>query len=128
MTTEEIGNDTPLRLNEAAKIAFPRGGVTAATLRKEAKHGKLVILEPDGEPGSIAVCADEAFRSFPDDEPPPVGTEVVYRIKSFRHGDTYLYAATDCRLYKEGMIIPNDPPVVPQRRTLIGGAITFRGG
>jgi hypothetical protein len=43
MTTEEIDNDTPLRLDEAAKIAFPRGGMTAAGLRREAKRGRLVI-------------------------------------------------------------------------------------
>ena len=43
MTAEEIDDDTPLRLNDAAKIAFPRGGMTAASLRREAKRGRLVI-------------------------------------------------------------------------------------
>jgi hypothetical protein len=49
MTTEEIGNDTPLRLNEAAKIAFPLGGMTAAGLRREAKRGRLVIERVAGK-------------------------------------------------------------------------------
>jgi hypothetical protein len=35
--------DTPLRLAAAAKIAFPDGGVTASTLRREAQRGRLVI-------------------------------------------------------------------------------------
>jgi hypothetical protein len=39
MTTEDIDCDAPLRLNEAAKIAFPCGGMTAAGLRREAKRG-----------------------------------------------------------------------------------------
>jgi hypothetical protein len=49
MTTGEIGNDTPLRLNEAAKIAFPRGGMSAAGLRREAKRGRLVIARIAGK-------------------------------------------------------------------------------
>ena len=47
--SSDIGNDTPLRLDIAAKIAFPRGGVTATTLRKEAKRGKLVIVRVGGK-------------------------------------------------------------------------------
>ena len=37
------GPDTPLRLAVAAKLAFPDGGVTAASLRREARAGRLVI-------------------------------------------------------------------------------------
>ena len=37
------GPDTPLRLDVAAKLAFPDGGVTAASLRREATAGRLVI-------------------------------------------------------------------------------------
>src|SRR5215472_1025651 len=45
----EIGPDTPLRLNRAAKIAFPLGGMTAAGLRREAKRGRLVIERVAGK-------------------------------------------------------------------------------
>jgi len=38
-----IGPDTPLRLTVAAKLAFPDGGITAASLRREASAGRLVI-------------------------------------------------------------------------------------
>ena len=38
-----IGPDTPLRLAVAAKLAFPGGGITAASLRREAMAGRLVI-------------------------------------------------------------------------------------
>ena len=49
MTKEEIDDDTPLRLAEAAKIAFPYGGMTAAGLRREAKRGRLVIERVAGK-------------------------------------------------------------------------------
>lgn len=39
----DAGSDTPLRLDVAAKLAFPGGGVTAASLRREARAGRLVI-------------------------------------------------------------------------------------
>jgi hypothetical protein len=39
----KIDDNTPLRLAEAAETAFPDGGVTAATLRREWKRGKLVV-------------------------------------------------------------------------------------
>jgi hypothetical protein len=41
--TQGIGNDTPLRLAAAAKLAFPGGGMSESGLRREAKRGKLVI-------------------------------------------------------------------------------------
>jgi hypothetical protein len=39
----EINSDSPLRLDVAAKIAFPFGGMTASGLRREAKRGRLII-------------------------------------------------------------------------------------
>jgi hypothetical protein len=44
-----IASDTPLRLDVAAKIAFPRGGMTAAGLRRESKRGRLVIERVAGK-------------------------------------------------------------------------------
>src|SRR6516225_3445966 len=44
-----FGHDTPLRLDAAAKIAFPDGGMTAAGLRREAKRGRLVIERVAGK-------------------------------------------------------------------------------
>jgi hypothetical protein len=38
-----ITPDTPLRLERAAKLAFPDGGVTASTLRREHARGNLNI-------------------------------------------------------------------------------------
>lgn len=37
-----IGPDTPLRLAEAARIAFPNGALTVSGLRKEIERGRLV--------------------------------------------------------------------------------------
>jgi len=39
----KIGQDTPLRLNLAAAIAYPDGSMTASGLRREASRGRLVI-------------------------------------------------------------------------------------
>ena len=49
MTAESIDADMPLRLSEAAKIAFPRGGMTVAGLRREAKRGRLAIYRIAGK-------------------------------------------------------------------------------
>jgi hypothetical protein len=43
VTTDNIGPDTPLRLSEAARRAFPGGGVTASSLRRERDRGNLVV-------------------------------------------------------------------------------------
>jgi len=47
--TKAIGCDTPLRLDVAAKIAFPRSGMSASGLRREAKRGRLVIERVAGK-------------------------------------------------------------------------------
>jgi hypothetical protein len=44
-----IGNDTPLRLAAAAKLAFPDGGMTATGLRREAKRDRLVVYRIAGK-------------------------------------------------------------------------------
>jgi hypothetical protein len=40
---KDIGLDTPLRLDVAARVAFPGGGMTASGLRREAARGRLTI-------------------------------------------------------------------------------------
>lgn len=40
---DQIKPDTPLRLNVAAKLAFPDGSMSASGLRREASRGRLVI-------------------------------------------------------------------------------------
>jgi hypothetical protein len=39
---EVIDSDTPLRLGEAVRIAFPTGSLTVSGLRKEIERGRLV--------------------------------------------------------------------------------------
>ena len=39
----EIAADTPLRLVEAVRVAFPAGGMTVSGLRKEIERGRLVV-------------------------------------------------------------------------------------
>jgi hypothetical protein len=38
-----VNPDAPLRLSDAAKLAFPMGGMTASGLRREAARGRLDI-------------------------------------------------------------------------------------
>lgn len=40
---DQVTTDTPLRLDVAAALAFPGGGMTVSGLRKEAARGRLVI-------------------------------------------------------------------------------------
>ena len=40
---ELIGPDTPLRLEDAVRIAFPAGGMTLSGLRKEVARGTLQV-------------------------------------------------------------------------------------
>ncbi len=42
MNTVPITENTPLRLDRAAELAFPGGGMTASGLRKERDRGRLV--------------------------------------------------------------------------------------
>jgi len=39
----EIGPNTPLRLAEAVRIAFPSGGMTVSGLRREIARGRLAV-------------------------------------------------------------------------------------
>ena len=40
---DQIKPDTPLRLDVAAKLAFPDGSMTASGLRRERARGRLVV-------------------------------------------------------------------------------------
>jgi hypothetical protein len=58
----EIGPHTPLRLSAAAEIAFPNGGVTAASLRREAARGNLDIERIAGK-DFVTLAAIEEMRT-----------------------------------------------------------------
>jgi hypothetical protein len=45
----EIADDTPLRLNIAAALAYPDGSMTASGLRREAARGRLAIERTAGK-------------------------------------------------------------------------------
>lgn len=44
-----VDRDTPLRLADAVKIAFPLGGMTVSGLRREAAQGRLTIMRIAGK-------------------------------------------------------------------------------
>jgi hypothetical protein len=46
---DAIKDDTPLRLSDAAALAFPHGGVTASGLRREAARGTLAVSRIAGK-------------------------------------------------------------------------------
>jgi hypothetical protein len=48
-TRSEITRNTPLRLADAVKIAFPMGGMTIAGLRRERDRNRLVIEKIAGK-------------------------------------------------------------------------------
>ncbi len=46
---QDIADDTPLRLADAVKIAFPAGGMTISGLRRERDAGRLVVRRIAGK-------------------------------------------------------------------------------
>jgi hypothetical protein len=46
---DRIAEDTPLRLNVAAALAYPDGSMTASGLRREAARGRLVVERTAGK-------------------------------------------------------------------------------
>src|SRR6516162_11119105 len=67
-TRSDITADTPLRLADAVKIAFPMGGMTVAGLRRERDRNRLVIEKIAGKEFTTLahiermreLCRDEA--------------------------------------------------------------------
>ena len=49
VTQAEIDEGTPLRLSDAAALAFPQGGMTVCGLRREAARGRLAIMRVAGK-------------------------------------------------------------------------------
>jgi hypothetical protein len=66
---EEIGPDTPLRLDVAARIAFPGGAMTVSGLRREAARGRLMIERIAGKDfttlGAIATMREKCRAQPP---------------------------------------------------------------
>jgi hypothetical protein len=46
---EDVSDNTPLRLSDAAALAFPHGGMTASGLRREAAKGRLAVSRIAGK-------------------------------------------------------------------------------
>src|SRR5436190_23250434 len=44
-----VGPDTPLRLADAVRLAFPHGGMSPSGLRREASRGRLAIEKIAGK-------------------------------------------------------------------------------
>src|SRR6516162_3216995 len=80
-TQPEITPNTPLRLADAVKIAFPMGGMTVAGLRRERDRDRLVIEKIAGKEFTTLahiermreLCRDEA-RALGSSFRPPAET------------------------------------------------------
>lgn len=57
-----INRDTPLRLERAAAIAFPGGGMSASSLRKERDRGRLATEHIAGKEFVTLAAIDEMRR------------------------------------------------------------------
>jgi hypothetical protein len=74
----EITPNTPLRLADAVKMAFPMGGMTVAGLRRERDRNRLVIEKIAGEEFTTLahiermreLCRDEARERDFSSKPP----------------------------------------------------------
>jgi hypothetical protein len=58
----DITNDTPLRLADALKIAFPMGGMTLSGLRKEVARGRLAVEVIAGKQFTTLAAIEEMRR------------------------------------------------------------------
>jgi hypothetical protein len=67
---EEIGEDTPLRLDVAAKLYFPDGSMSGRSLQREAGRGNLEVMHIAGKTFTTLadigrMCAKCRVRSGP---------------------------------------------------------------
>lgn len=62
---EDVSRDAPLRLDDAAGIAFPNGRMTASGLRREAKRGRLVIYRIAGKDFTTLNAIEAMIRRCP---------------------------------------------------------------
>ncbi|CCD95759.1 conserved hypothetical protein [Bradyrhizobium sp. ORS 375] len=90
----KIAPDTPLRLTDAVKIAFPLGGMTVAGLRRERDRNRLVIERIAGKEFTTLahiermreLCRDEA-RELDSSSRPPAATSAE-RLPIVRPGSS----------------------------------------
>ena len=77
-TQPEISRNTPLRLADAAKIAFPMGGMTVAGLRRERDRNRLIVERIAGKEFTTLahiermreLCRDEVRGPDSSSKPP----------------------------------------------------------
>lgn len=55
--------DAPVRLADAAKIAFPLGGMTASGLRREAQRGRLIVMRIAGKDFTTLSAIEEMKKA-----------------------------------------------------------------
>lgn len=58
--TADLAPTVPLRLDEAVRVAFPRGGMTVAGLRRERDAGRLTVMRIAGKE-FVTLAAIEAM-------------------------------------------------------------------
>src|SRR5215207_368629 len=128
---EDVTDDTPLRLDVAAKLAFPDGSITKASLRREADKGRLRRWRIAGKDmTTLAEVKNMVDRCLVSDCQPdfgsgqPVTTEVPPGSSSTVGSSTALAAARmRAKRLKEGSSsispqstsLPPDRPAIPPR-------------
>jgi hypothetical protein len=70
-------DNVPLRLRDAAKLAFPMGGVTERTLRREHKRGRLTIYEIGGKHFTTLRDIADMTRACRAPKPPCVSVSAL---------------------------------------------------
>nr|WP_246754263.1 excisionase [Bradyrhizobium diazoefficiens] len=102
-TQPEITPDAPLRLADAAKIAFPLGGMTVAGLRRERDRNRLIIEKIAGKEFTTLahiqrmreLCREEA-RGQDFNSKPPAETRAE-RPLTKQHGSSGTTAGTSAQ-------------------------------
>ena len=111
-----VDQNTPLRLSDAAKIAFPFGGMTSSGLRREAKRGNLEIERIAGK-DFTTFAAIAAMREKCRIRPEPKATKARRPGPPERVDLEIARAATPLTLERLGKpSAPNWPPSAGRRK------------
>ncbi len=116
---EPIDTDTPLRLDVAAKIAFPDGTITGNGLRREAQRGRLVIERIAGKDYTTLAHIKrmrELCRLAPDHTSISDARDLTRRGATRQSGSSKTEAVSEARAALRTMLkVPNEssPSISP---------------
>jgi hypothetical protein len=119
--------DTPLRLEQAAKLAFPFGGMTVSGLRREAAKGRLVIERIAGKQFVTLQAINEMRAQCRADQKVPASTSAnvaAAKVSTSFSTEKTRSALAAAQVIAEGLKKPS-PPISPKSTSQTGKILTL---